>query len=367
MPTEFKDAGSSFLRAALASLLLIFLAFPVNAQDAGEALVIGVHVDPPFVMKGGEGYEGVAIDLWESLPLSGTTPYRYTEYESLRDLLRATENGSVDVAVTNIIINQSRAHRMDLTQPWFDGGMRILVGTDKPTGFRNLVGALGDAGFLRSYAWIALVILAATLLLTVFDRRFDKNFPGRWRDGIAESFYSVMSVATTGRPPVRKNLFGWMGRIWQAIWLVCGIAVLAYVTSTVTSVMTTLSLTGHINGLEDLGGKRVGVLAGTVEEEFSIGRGYQTLIYNTRDKAVHALIEKEIDAFIDDAPVLEYYVRKHPELPIRVTGSLFEPHKYGFALPLQSPLTRDVTIEALGALDTGVVDAIRRKYLGHVF
>jgi len=79
------------------------------------------------------------------------------------------------------------------------------------------------------------------VLLTFFDRRFDKSFPESWREGIAESFYTVMSVATSGKPAKRSNLFGWVGRIWQGLWLVCGVAVVAYVTSSVTSVMTTLS------------------------------------------------------------------------------------------------------------------------------
>src|SRR5690606_14028959 len=144
-----------------------------------------------------------------------------------------------------------RAQRVDFTQPWYDGGDRIMIRTEQGQGFANLIAGLSDAGFLKAYVWIAAVIVAATILLTLFDRRFDKSFPTRWRDGIAESFYAVMSVATSGKPPARKNLFGWVGRIWQGLWLVCGIAVLAYVTSTVTSVMTSLSLTNQINSVAD--------------------------------------------------------------------------------------------------------------------
>lgn len=75
----------------------------------------------------------------------------------------------------------------------------------------NLISGLSDAGFLKAYAWIASIIVAATVFLTFFDRRFDTSF---------ESFYTVMSVATSGKPPSRKNLFGWVGRIWQGLWLV---------------------------------------------------------------------------------------------------------------------------------------------------
>src|SRR5699024_7737798 len=141
---------------------------------------------------------------------------------------------------------------VDFTQPWFDGGMRLMVRSEQGTGLRSIVKGLAQAGFITAYTWIIFVIALATILLTLFDRRFDKSFPLRWREGIAESFYTVMSVVTSGRPPARKTLFGWLGRIWQALWLVCGVAVLAFVTSSVTSVMTTLAITNQITSVDDL-------------------------------------------------------------------------------------------------------------------
>jgi polar amino acid transport system substrate-binding protein len=48
--------------------------------------------------------------------------------------------------------------------------------------------------------------------MTIFDRHFDESFPKRWREGLAESFHHVVSIATSGKTS-RKNLFGWLGRI----------------------------------------------------------------------------------------------------------------------------------------------------------
>src|SRR5690606_21881708 len=140
----------------------------------------------------------------------------------------------------------------------FDAGQRVMVRQDGGGGNGDLLRGLSESGHLRAYAWIALVIVLATILITLFDRKFDRDFPKRWRDGVADSFYTAMSVLTSGKSPSRKNLFGWMGRIWQGLWLVSVIAVLAYVTSSVTSVMTTLSLTNQINSVADLPGRIVG-------------------------------------------------------------------------------------------------------------
>lgn len=381
MPCVLSDLLTGFLwhvRAAprrlpravvLAALVFIAGSQMLRAQEGSTAprdpLVIGLHVNVPFVERKHDGtYSGMAVELWERLAESLGLSYRYIEYPSVRELLGATVANDIDVAVGNLTITEPRARRMDFTQPWFDGGNRIMVSTNRGHDFGKLIEGLYDAGFLKAYAWIASVILVATLLLTLFDRRFDPSFPRRWRDGLAESFYAVMSVATTGKFPSRKNLFGWVGRIGQGLWLVCGVAVVAYVTSSVTSVMTTLALTNRITSVNDLNDQLVAVMSGTVQEEFARREGLRAKGFDGLNEAVAALLEGEVAAIIHDAPVLEYYALTHPEQPVDVIGHLFEKQKYGFALPLESPLTRPLTLAILAALDTDEVDELRAKYFG---
>lgn len=349
---------------ALMFLAALLTLFPRTGTTKESVLTVGVLVSPPFVMKSEQAYSGLAIDLWEDLAADKQWAYQYKEYATFRDLLSATESGELDVAMTNLTITQQRALKVDFTQPWFDGGMRLMVSSDKGTGFQSVVKGLAQAGFITAYAWIVFVVLFATVLLTLFDRRFDQSFPARWRDGVAESFYTVMSIVTSGRAPARKNLFGWLGRIWQALWLVCGVGILAFVTSSVTSVMTTLAISSQINSVDDLNGRAVGVLVGTVEEDYARKQGLSMRSYASLDEAAAALGNGDVVAVIADAPVLEYYVYSNPGLPVNVVGRLFERDKYGFALPLQSPLSREVTLAVLGAVDEGKVDEFKTKYLG---
>lgn len=58
-----------------------------------------------------------------------------------------------------------------------------------------------------------------------------------------------MEAVTSDTPPERKNLFGWIGRTWQGLWLAASVAVLVFVSSTVTSIMTTLPLKHQISGV----------------------------------------------------------------------------------------------------------------------
>ena len=138
----------------------------------------------------------------------------YRIFPTVPALLDAASTGDIDIAVTNSSITEDRALRVDFTYPWFDAGLRIMVRDQQGTGLREILGGLRDTGYLRAYLWIAVLLGLATILLTVFDRRFDPAFPARWRDGLAESFYAVMSLVS-GRSPVRRNMFGWAGRIME--------------------------------------------------------------------------------------------------------------------------------------------------------
>lgn len=289
-------AHLSILCLLIVSLALAALS-PLQAQEAARTprpVKVGLYVSPPFVMEAEGRFTGMAVELWEALQTNVGLQSEYQVFPTLRALVDATASGDIDVAVTNLTITKSRAQRIDFTQPWFDAGLRIMVSEDRSTGFWDLVAGLRSSGHLAAYGLLAFIIVIATLLLTLFDRQFDENFPKRWRDGLAESFYAVMSVATSGKSPSRKNLFGWVGRIWQALWLVSGIAVLAYVTSSVTSVMTTLSLANQINSLTDLPGKTVGVFTGSVAEEFTRDSALASRSFANIDEAVAALLDHAI-------------------------------------------------------------------------
>lgn len=360
------------LMIAILGVLIALLGVPVLAQEDGagadnapaQALTAGVYVSPPFVIATEDGYDGMAIELVEFLAEARRIEIAYREYDTIRELIGALREGEADIAVTNLTITEARAEQIDFSHPWFDAGLQIMVSDEPRTGFGSLLDGLADSGHLRVFAWIGGAVLLATVLLTFFDRYFDPNFPKRWRDGVAESFYTVMSVAVSGKPPSRTKLFGWIGRVWSALWLICGVAVLAYVTSSVTSVMTTLALSGQISGPADLPGKTIGVQDGSTAEEFATLSGLRKVAYPHIDEAVTALLAGEIDAIVGDAPVLDYYAHSRPKQDVRVVGEIFEPEKYGFGIAQQSPLRRPLTVAVIGAEEDGVIEELRTKYFG---
>jgi len=364
-----RGSGKGFRRLIF---LMLWVAVSISPLDAvaqqqvqpAQAVDVGIYVSPPFVMGKDGHYSGMAIDLWQVIAGQEGLATRYRLFHNLQELLTATEQGEVAVAVTNLTITQDRAQKLSFTQPWYDAGLRIMVQSASAGDFWDIVSGLRESGHLRIYAWLGSLVLVATVLMTLFDRRFDRDFPKRWRDGLAESFYHVMSIATSGKS-TRKNLFNWVGRIWAGIWMACGIAVIAYLTSSVTSVMTAISLTREVNSLADLPGRTVGVFTGSVAEQYVLRLGIASIPYDGIEEAVAGMMNNEVDAIVGDAPVLEYHAYSNPKLPVSVVGNIFHPDKYGFAVGHDDPLARNLTLRILGLHESGKVQELRLKYFGH--
>lgn len=339
-------------------------AFAQGVPPATKLVKVGVYKSDPFVIIENGQYSGMAIELWESLEKKMGLSSTYISYPSFRKLIEAVERGEVDAAVSNLTITKQRAQSIAFTQPWYDSGLRIMTTKTGSGSFQNVIDGLIDSGHVATFAWLLILALFATAIITIVDRRLDSEFPRRWREGLADNFFHTVSILTTGKT-THKNLFGWVGRIWSAIWMVIGVGIIAYITSSITSVMTTTSLTNQIHSLSDLSGKRVGVRDGSLAEDYIQELGIQTRSYTDIDTAVQGLMSDEVDALVGDAPVLEYFTHTHPEQPVRVVGNIFHPDKYGFGFALQSDLLRPVTLELLGLREQGSVRDLRVKYFGN--
>jgi polar amino acid transport system substrate-binding protein len=353
------------MRIRLMVILPLFLcgAVQVVAQQISAPIKAAVYVSPPFVMKSGDGYAGFTWELWQQVAGELKLTYDVQEVSTVAQLLQLLREKHVDVAVANLTITASRFETMDFTQPYFDAGLRVMIDEDRHISMGHLMTDLWQGGHVRVYAWLVGIMVVGTVVLTLVDRRYHPEFPEAWREGLAESFYHVMSVATSGST-THRNLFGAAGRLLGAIWLACGVAVVAYVTSSMTSVMTVSQMTHQINSFNDLRGKHVGVLAGSVGETFSRSAMLDVQGFGTMDQALDALLMRQISAIVNDAPVLEWYDTVHPDLPVTVVGPVFDTEKYGFALPQDSPLTRPISNAILKLQDRGMLDALRMRYFG---
>ena len=353
-----------FLLIALTFFCLIFSRTALYAQqDTATSLVVGVYVSPPFVMLADNGaFHGMAVELWETASKPLGISSEYIQYHSLKELLDATICHDVDVLLTNLSVTHERAVRLAISYPWFDGGMRLIVNNDyKSTVFKELL----DSGRIKSYLWLTVLVIALTLIITLIRRRIDIAYTKKWSTGLAQSFHDLILAAKSGKIPPAK--LGWIGYVLSAVWMLVGVALIAYVTSTLTSAMTSVSLQTNINSLLDLQGRSVsvGVISGSVGHDLLHSMGIATKDYDAVADAVNDLHARKLDAVVDDAPVLEYLAYTRPELELNVVGSLFYPEKYVFAAnEFHHQLLDAVSLEIIKMHDNGELEALKNKFLG---
>lgn len=120
----------------------------------------------------------------------------------------------------------------------------------------------------------------------------------------------------------------------------------------------------RLEKITDLNGKRIGVIAGTMlDNAANDGLDYTQIVYfDGQESMIQALRDGEIDAFIDDEPVVRYLASQHPDLR-RLEGSLQE-DDYGFGMRFEDEeLYRQVDAAIRELLADGTIDRLGEKWL----
>lgn len=123
---------------------------------------------------------------------------------------------------------------------------------------------------------------------------------------------------------------------------------------------------GPVRTVADLNGKRLGVIAGTILDNAAnnVLDFTQIVYFDDGDAVLRALLDGEIDAMIDDEPVVRYLVAKDKRL--RRVG-LLEEDRYGFALRYDdNDLYEQVDAALGGFIGDGTVDALEKKWIDSV-
>ena len=344
---------------------------PAQSPPSGSAprsIRVAVFPEAPFAMKDPSGrWGGFAVLLLDAAAVDARLALDVQPCASLDELYRAVAEGRADVGVGNTLVSGARLSQVDFSQPTLDGGLRVMVPSDRSHSLHRIWEGLVGDGHVEVVAWGGLITLVVSLVLVGVLRRVDREFTQHWHEGFSESFYHVVSVAVTGKTSYKGKIApGWVGRIFAALWLVFGVATVAYVTSSLSSVMTANAMSARVSGPHDLKGKRVGTIEGGVGERYCAEHGIDVARFRTLEDAAARLVAKEIDAIVADAQLLEYYDTSHPDVPVSVVGETFERRHYAFPVRIgDDDLRRRLNASITALRESGSLDRIRARWFGH--
>jgi polar amino acid transport system substrate-binding protein len=342
-----------------------------QTEEAKEELKLGVRLITPFVNKDeANNYTGFSIDLWKKIAERAKLPEtKYTEYGNVGDLINATEKKEVDAGIAAVSITADRESRIDFSQPMFDSGLQILVSGDntpQPPGpkdfFNKIFKALWNQAFLSLV--IAILLLGFILAnIAYFLERIHPEgiFSRNYLVGIMQAFWwSLTALASqSDHSPMTKQ-----GRVLTIIWMYFSVIFLTFFQAQITSDLTAQRLQGEINGIEDLGGKKVVSIAASTASKYLTEKGIPHATVQNLNEAYVSVTNRSVDALVYDSAPLAYYANNEGKSKVQLVGEVFKPENYGITMPQGSPLANKINLALLSLKEDGSYKQLYDKYFG---
>ena len=164
---------TALLRPLLVWLLLCShaVAGGAPAGQESEPLRVGLRLAAPFVLEDGEGgYEGLAIDAWSTVADALDLEWEAVPMD-LADLIEATAEGELDLAVGALTVTADREQRLDFSHPLLSSGLGIAVTKGGSGAFSAILRSLVSVEFLTAIAALGVVLLAVGFLVWLAERR----------------------------------------------------------------------------------------------------------------------------------------------------------------------------------------------------
>lgn len=338
----------------LLSLAIVFFSGGSIGQTDITPIKIGVHVSPPYVIRQDDNiYSGIAVDLIRRVFMDADIhrPVLFYEYPSVKELLHAIDD--IDIAVSNLSYTPERARDYELSVPYDEGGLGILIASDTQ-------GKFAGSFPLITYLYIGLGIFLASFGLTIIDRKYTPGFTRSWIVGFSESLYHVVSLLLKGGSK-RQSFFSKPVQYWlSVIWMFCGSALISFL---MVSYMGLLTPKEKISSINDLSGSTVAVQEGSSAENYVRQMNFEYITFKIIDDGISMMKNGSITAIIGDRSVLKHYAHTSKGLKLHVVDNIFiNSELYGYLFPYGSDLRRKVTEGVIFHINNGTVQSIKKHY-----
>jgi len=361
---RFMLTAIRWLAAAL-SLTLISLVSTAQAQTGPQELRVVTRVLPPLVVGQQGQLSGFSIDLWNKIAERLQVKTNYQIAPDVRALLEEIRSGKAEVGISAISITAAREKEFDFSQPMLNAGLQIMVRGKGQDGDSNplwdLLGLLFSKTILVWLGIALLLILIPAHLVWFLERRHKDGiipttnyFPGIFY----AMFWAAGTLATQGEQMPRQ----WLARMFAVIWMFVGVVFVAFYTAQLAATLTVQQIQGGISGPDDLQGRKVATTRGSTAAAFLRELKAQVQEVSQIDEAYRALLNKEVDAVVFDAPVLLFYAANDGKGRVHMVGSLFRKEDYGIVFQPNNQLRKQVNNALLALREDGTYQQLYDKW-----
>lgn len=329
--------------ALLLALLLVgglLLARPGRvAGQTEETLRVGVTHRPPLAIRYDDGWDGIAVGLWQRVAADLGLSYEWVELGEDEDL-GALRAGLVDVVITAVATAEAEAD-LDFTHSYFNSPLGFVESSDRQ--LLQTIRGIFSPRFLRTAGYIGLFLLAVGVLTWLFERRHNpEHFGGSPLRGLWSGFwFAAVTLTAVGYGDKTPRTVA--GRIVALVWMMLSLGIVASLTATLVSVLALRTATGFTFP-EDLRGAQVGTVRGSLSMDYLRVQQIPFETYPTTEEGLRAVYNGELQFFVDEAAALRYYSNTLVGGRLAVVVANASPQRYAFAVAegdgLREPVNR---------------------------
>jgi len=346
------------LHQVRAIFLLICLGVPSQAF-AQSALTFTTVDRPPFAFQVDGEPTGFSIDMLSQIASTLGRDITFRFEGSFPDMLDPVENGMVDGAVANISITSEREAVMDFSQPIFESGLQIMVsGT---TGRVSILRALWSLDLLLAVVAGFGALFVLGFFMWIFERKRQPYFDRPAGEAMFPSFWWALNLVVNGGFEERMPRSP-MGRVLGVVMVLSSLFVVSIFVANITAAMTVEAITGSVDGVEDLDGRRVGTTLGSTASAFLYSRDVKHTTFDSFEDLTNAFKLGQLEAVVFDGPLLAYFIANEPNVQARLVERVFRPEDYGIALQQGSALREEINREILLLRETGAYQNLINRW-----
>ncbi|PAV57514.1 hypothetical protein WR25_23636 isoform C [Diploscapter pachys] len=268
-------------------------------------------------------------------------------------------NNKADMCATSLKLNSERAKDIDFSLPFLDTGIAIIV--------KIRSGVLSPTAFLEPFeysTWVIIMLVCiqgAALSIFIFEWASPYSFnmqrypPPGHKFSLCRSYWLVWATlfSASVSTDVPKST---VSRLMALVWAAFGLTFLAVYTANLAAFMITRVQFYDISGINDPlimhpedqnPPFRFGTVDGGNTHETMKRNWLSMNEYVTKNgffrmnvsAGVEAVKNEELDAFIYDAVVLDYWAGKDANCELMMVGKWASMTGYGLGFPKNSPYT----------------------------
>ena len=358
---------SALAAALLSATQLLIIPAVAAAPEARGTLRVGITGSPPFVLSGHGSRGGISLEIWRRVAEQNDLSYDLVQQPTPKQGLRAIEMGEIDLLVGPISITARRLAMpdVDFTQPYFLGKSGVLLPLSPPSLVSRLSVFFGWAVVSSVLVLLGVLLAVGSLIWLAERRRNAEQFPRAPLAGIGSGmWFALVTLTTVGygdKAPVTRT-----GRGLTAAWMTISLIAVSSLTASLASAFT-LFLTGAtetaITDPAQLQSRRVAVVSGTSGVELAQRRNMRVVSADSLAGAIDLMLEDRAEAVIFDRPAIRYYLKKNPDLAVRLAPFTLTEETYGFAFRSGDPLRNALNVSILQLQRQGQVEAITNVLL----